>query len=108
MSRTTIEQMKQELRTELSNGGDLDDIKDRSGEWIDGYLPVYYNRIVEEWQEMPSEYNNRGSAELGLGQEIDIYNLMSLDLYIYYSDLFNEAVEELEEELSEQNEEVSA
>jgi hypothetical protein len=108
MSRTTIEQMKQELRTELSNGGDIDDIKDRSGEWVDGYLPVYYNRIVEEWQEMPSEYNNRGSAELGLGQEIDIYNLMSLDLYIYYSDLFNEAVEELEEELSEQGEEVNA
>ena len=108
MSRTTIEQMKQELRTELSNGGDIDDIKDRSGEWIDGYLPVYYNRIVEEWQEMPSEYNNRGSAELGLGQEIDIYNLMSLDLYLYYSDLFNKAVEELEEELSEQGEEVNA
>ena len=108
MSRATVEQMKQELRTELSNGGDIDDIKDRSGEWIDGYLPVYYNRIVEEWQEMPSEYNNRGSAELGLGQEIDIYNLMSLDLYIYYSDLFNEAVEELEEELSEQGEEVNA
>jgi hypothetical protein len=108
MSRATVEQMKQELRTELSNGGELEDIKDRSGEWVDGYLPVYYNRIVEEWQEMPSEYNNRGSAELGLGQEIDIYNLMSLDLYIYYTDLFNEAVEELEEELSEQGEEVSA
>jgi hypothetical protein len=57
---------------------------------------------------MPSEYNNRGSAELGLGQEIDIYNLMSLDLYLYYTDLFNEAVEELEEELSEQGEEVGA
>jgi hypothetical protein len=108
MSRATVEQMKQELRTELSNGGDIDDIKDRSGEWVDGYLPVYYNRIVQEWQEMPSEYNNRGSAELGLGQEIDIYNLMSLDLYLYYTDLFNEAVEELEEELSEQGEEVGA
>ena len=106
MSRTTIEQMKQELRTELSNGGDIEEIKDRSGEWIDGYLPVYYNRILEEWKEMPSEYNNRGSAELGVGHEIDIYNLMSLDLYLYYNDLFNEAVEELEEELSEQ--EVSA
>jgi hypothetical protein len=31
---------------------------------------------------------------------------MSLDLYLYYTDLFNEAVEELEEELAE--EEVSA
>ena len=96
--------MKDEIRTSLSNGEDIDDIKDRSGEWVDGYLPVYYNRIVEEWQEMPSEYNNRGHAELGLGQEVDIYNLMSLDLYLYYTDLFNEAVGELEEE----SEEVSA
>jgi flavodoxin len=108
MSRTVIEQMKQELRTELEKGyADLDDIKDRSGEWVDGYLPVYYNKIVEEWQEMPSEYNDRGAQELGTG-EGGIYNLMSLDLYLYYTDLFNEAVEELEEELEEQNEAVNA
>ena len=105
MSRTTVEQMKQEIRTALSNGEDIEQIKDNSGEWIDGYLPVYYNRIVEEWQEMPSEYNDRGALELGAG-EGGIYNLMSLDLYIYYTVLFNEAVEELEEELAE--EEVSA
>jgi hypothetical protein len=107
MSRTTIEQMKQELRTELSNGGDIDDIKDRSGEWVDGYLPVYYNRILEEWGKMPNDYTDRGAQELGAG-EGGIFNLMSLDLYLYYTDLFNEAVEELEEELSEQGEEVSA
>jgi hypothetical protein len=108
MSRTTIEQMKKELRTEIEKDyATLEDIKDRSGEWIDGYLPVYYNKIVEEWQEMPSEYNDRGALELGAG-EGGIYNLMSLDLYLYYTDLFNEAVEELEEELAEQEEEVSA
>ena len=105
MSRTRVEQMKQEIRTALSSGEEIDNIKDNSGEWIDGYLPVYYNRIVEEWQEMPSEYNDRGALELGTG-EGGIYNLMSLDLYLYYTDLFNEAVEELEEELAE--EEVSA
>jgi hypothetical protein len=108
MSRTTIEQMKKELRTEIEKDySTLEDIKDRSGEWIDGYLPVYYNKIVEEWQEMPSEYNDRGAQELGAG-EGGIYNLMSLDLYLYYTDLFNEAIEELEEELAEQEEEVSA
>jgi hypothetical protein len=110
MSRTTVEQMKQEIRTALSNGEEIEEIKDRSGEWVDGYLPVYYNRIVEEWQEMPSEYNNRGSAELGIGQEIDIYNLMSLDLYLYYTDQFSEVLDEVEEELKEEeeSEEVSA
>ena len=96
---TTAEEMKKELLTALSNGEELDDIKDRSGEWVDGYLPVYNNRIIEEWQSMPSEYDNRGHAELGIGGEINIVNLMSLDLYLYYSDLFNEAVTEIEEEL---------
>jgi len=95
----TVKQMVEEIRTELANGEELEDIKDRSGEFIDSYLPIYNNRIVEEWQAMPSEYDNRGSAELGLGQEINIINLMTLDLYLYYSDLFAEAVEEVEEAL---------
>lgn len=97
--RNVIEIMEDEIRLELSNGESLKDIKDRSHEFIDGYLPVYYNGIVEEWQAMPSEYNDRGSAELGYGEEINIYNLMSLDLYLYYTDLFNEALNNVEESL---------
>jgi hypothetical protein len=99
----TVEQMVQEIRTELENGQELDEIRDNAGEFVDSYLPVYYNRIVQEWQEMPNEYDDRGHAELGLGQEISIYNLMSLDLYIYYSDLFEEALTEIEESLKVAN-----
>ena len=94
-----VERMVEEIRAEIANGEELEDIKDRSHEFIDSYLPVYYNGIIEEWKAMPSEYNDKGSAELGYGEEINIYNLMSLDLYLYYSDLFNEAVEEVEESL---------
>jgi hypothetical protein len=97
---STVERMVEEIRTELAGGAELEDIKDRSGEFIDSWLPVYNNRIVEEWQGMPSEYDNRGSVEFGhLGQEINIINLMTLDLYLYYSDLFAEAVQEVEDEL---------
>jgi hypothetical protein len=95
----TVKRMVEEIRAEIANGEELEDIKDRSHEFIDSYLPVYYNGIIEEWKAMPSEYNDRGSAELGYGEEINIYNLMSLDLYLYYSDLFAEAVEEVEEDL---------
>jgi len=95
----TVEQMVEEIRTELASGEELDDIRDRSHEFIDSYLPVYYNGIIEEWKNMPSEYNDRGSAELGHLEEVNIYNLMSLDLYLYYSDLFAEAVQEVEDEL---------
>ena len=97
----TVERMVEEIRTELASGEELDDIRDRSGEFIDSYLPVYYNGIIEEWKNMPSEYNDRGSAELGLGGEVNIYNLMTLDLYLYYSDLFAEAVQEVEDELEQ-------
>ena len=93
------EKMAEEIRAEIANGEELEAIKDRSGEFIDSYLPIYNNQIVEEWQAMPSDYDNRGSAELGLGQEINIINLMTLDLYLYYSDLFYEAVKEVEESL---------
>lgn len=95
----TTERMAEEIRLELSQGEELDDIRDRAHEFIDSYLPVYYNGIIEEWKAMPSEYNDRGSAELGYGEEINIYNLMSLDLYLYYSDLFAEAITEVEEAL---------
>jgi hypothetical protein len=91
--------MVEEIRAELSQGEDLDTIKDRSGEFIDSWLPIYNNRIIEEWTLMPNDYTDRGSAELGTGQEISIINLMTLDLYLYYSDLFAEAVGEVEEAL---------
>ena len=100
MDTVIKQQMKDEFKTEIDKGYiTLEEIQDNSGEWIEGYLPIYYNQIVEEWQKMPSEYNDRGAAELGQGGEVTIYNLMSLDLYVYYLDIFNEAIAELEEEL---------
>ena len=104
MSINTINAMKEELRENLKYST-LEEIEDRSGEFIDGYLPVYNNRIMEEWQNMPSDYDNRGAAELGhLEQEINIINLMSLDLYLYYSDLYSDALKELKEELEDEEE----
>lgn len=99
MSYETVKRMVEEIRLEISQGEDLDTIKDRSGEFIDSWLPVYNNQIIQEWTLMPNDYTDRGSAELGTGQEISIINLMTLDLYLYYSDLFFEAVEEVEQAL---------
>lgn len=97
----TINEMIEEIKQELSKGVELDEIRDNSGEWVDNYLPVYNNRIIEEWQKMPSDYDDRGAQELGLGQEISIINLMSLDLYLYYSDLFDQALSDVESEMEE-------
>ena len=67
---------------------------------VDNYVPVYNNRVLEEWQSMPSDYDNRGSAELGHNcQELNIIHLMSADLYLYYSDLVALVLGDLETEL---------
>lgn len=102
MSYAIKQAMRDEFMTAIKeNGETVEDIRDNSHEWVDGYLPIFYNRITEEWQAMPSEYNDRGRAELGAGDDFTIYSLMSLDLYLYYTDLFNEVIEELEQEIEE-------
>lgn len=94
-------QIKKSMREEFTraieeNDETLESLRDDSHEWVEGYLPVYNNTIIAEWQNMPGDYDNRGYAELGQGGEIDIINLMSLDLYLYYTDLVNETLNEME------------
>jgi hypothetical protein len=97
---TTYEEIVQEIKQEIANGETLEEVKDRSYELVDNYVPVYNNRVIEEWQEMPSEYDNRGSAELGHNcEELSIINLMMSDLYLYYQDLVALVLGDLEEEL---------
>jgi hypothetical protein len=97
MSETIKKAMREELTHAMESAGySFDDLRDNSHEWIDGYLPIYNNTIIEEWQKMPGDYDNRGHAELGRGEEIDIINLMSLDLYLYYTDLVHETLNEME------------
>ena len=97
---TTDDEIMQEIKQELSNGEELAAIQERSYELVDNYVPVYNNRIIEEWQLMPSEYDNRGSAELGHNcEELSIINLMSADLYLYYQDLVALVLSDLEQEL---------
>jgi hypothetical protein len=95
----TYKYIYEDLKQTITNGEDMESIRDNSGEWIDGYLPVYNNRIIEEWQNMPGDYDDRGSAELGHMGEITIIGLMTLDLYIYYSDLFFQVLTDIAEEL---------
>lgn len=94
---STIDRMKEEIRESLKYST-IEEIEDRSGEIIDSHLPIYNSEIIEEWRYMPAEYDNRGMAELGHMGETTIIGLMSLDLYVMYSDLFNKAIEEIKQE----------
>jgi hypothetical protein len=95
---TSLTDIVKELKTAIANGEELETIKERSGEWVEGYVPVYNNHIIAEWQEMPNDYDNRGALEFGYEGESDIIRLMMLDLHIYYTDLFFEAIAQLEKE----------
>ena len=97
---TTVNDIKNELTTELTKGVELDELQENSHEWVDGYLPVYNNEIIKEWVDMPSEYDDRGAEEIGTDGDNGIIRLMTLDLYLYYSGLFSQAVAELREELA--------
>ena len=96
--KSTLDYMKEEITRALSYST-IEEIEDQSGELIDSYLPVYNNRIILEWQEMPNDYDNRGASELGYAGDTDIVRLMTLDLYLYYSDIFSQAMEEIKQAL---------
>lgn len=94
---TLKEEMIEDIKNMISNGEALSYFEDYSGEFIDGLLPIYYNEIIKEWQEMPSDYNDKGADVLGTTG--GIFNLMTADLYVYYSDIFAAALEEVKEEM---------
>jgi hypothetical protein len=71
----------------------------------DDWIPVYHYRVLEEWKNMPSEYNDRGAEELGLSSTATIFERMSADLYLYVNDLFEEVLDEVKTELEETEEE---
>lgn len=97
---TTYDEIMKEIKQEIEQGQDLDSIKDRSHELVDNCVPVYNNRILEEWAAMPNDYDNRGSAELGHNcEDLSIISLMSADLYLYYRDLVDLVISDLETEL---------
>ena len=101
---TTYDEIMKEIKQQITNGETLEEITERSYELVDSYVPVYNNRVLEEWAAMPSEYDNRGVAELGHDcQNLGIINLMMSDLYLYYQDLVAEVINDLEEELESSN-----
>jgi hypothetical protein len=99
MSYSIKKSMREEFTRAIEEGQTLERIGEESHEWVEGYLPIYNNTIIAEWQAMPGDYDNRGHVELGRGEEIDIINLMTLDLYVYYTDLVHETLNEMEAEL---------
>lgn len=97
----THENIKEYLLSDIKNNNlDLDDYD--LFYLVDSYLPVYNSDIIENWKNMPSEYDDRGMLEYGHDcNNLSIVKLMQFDLTIYLYDLINDIMEEIKSELEE-------
>jgi hypothetical protein len=66
-------------------------------EFADGFVPIYYSDILDEWRELPLEESDRWQ-EVGADSKATIFSLMSIDLFLYYEDMFTRAYTQLSEE----------
>ena len=90
---TTYNQIKEILKDEI----DLDE--DRLVEIADSLVPVYNAEVIEEWQQMPIEYNDSWQ-DVGTDPDATILQRMSMDLYLYYNDQVARAYNEIKGELN--------
>jgi len=67
--------------------------EDLLNELADSAVPIYYNEIISDWQEMPSEYNDNWKTEGYDGETI--FELMTYDLAIYYHDQYHKVYSEV-------------
>ena len=94
--RFTYQEIKSELKQHLDEVS-----QDNLTEWADGFVPVYYNEIIKEWAEMPSEYSDRWRDDYVDTKDATICRLMAVDLWFYYLDQCQTALDELEAEREE-------
>ncbi len=62
-------------------------IDDRLTEMADSAVPVYNNQIIQDWQEMPSEFDDTWE-DMAADPFATIVQRMSYDLYNYYQDAY--------------------
>jgi len=70
-------------------------------EFADNLVPVYYNDIINDWKEMPAEFNDSG-AEM-CGEDDGIFSRMTADLWNYYKDQVFTAYDQVKGELEDAN-----
>jgi len=98
--RFTREEIKKTIEEEWDQL--VDDIypEDRLEEMADGFVPIYYNEIISDWTEMPSEYTDywKDQYDGTIPAEMGITALMATDLYSYYRDTTLDVYKEMKEE----------
>lgn len=96
MALSTYADVLAEVTSELEQLTASEYPEDLLREFADSLVPVYYSDIMDEWRELPLEDSDRWQ-ELGADGKATIFSLMSIDLFLYYEDLFTRAYTELTE-----------
>jgi hypothetical protein len=88
----------------LYHWADLDEMpycQDLITELAESAIPIYYSQIIKDWQEMPNEYTDSWKETTEVNQNDTIYRLMSIDLYNYYRDTYQQVYLEVAQEQEE-------
>lgn len=98
--RMNYSDIKQDIYDHLDQLKESSYPEDLLTELADSAVPVYYNDIIRDWQEMPSEFNDMWQ-EYGTTENSTIFSLMSADLFHYYrtqySEIYSEVIQDEEE-----------
>lgn len=94
---TSYQDVKDELVDNLEQLKTAKYPEDLFHEFADGFVPIYTNDIIEEWQQMPSDFDDSWK-DYGCSSEDGIVKRMQIDLYNYYLDQINKAWTEIESE----------
>jgi hypothetical protein len=92
----TVAEAKRRILVDVPNILENKYPEDELTELVDSDLPVYYSEIIYQWAKLPSEFENPIIGNVD--ENTTIYNLMSFDLYDFYKDVYNKALEEIKEE----------
>lgn len=98
--RFTFNQIKKEISENFDEISEAPYLEDALDQWADGFVPVYNNEIIQDWQEMPIEFDDSWK-EYGFAQDDGIIRLMMIDLYRFYLDQTTRAYEEIKTEKEE-------
>jgi hypothetical protein len=102
---TTREQVKERILDVFDEIENATYAEDLINELADSECPVYYNQIIAEWTQLSPDDSNLFGEIMTPDQNTTIYDLMSVDLFIYYRKTFLSVYNDI---LDEQEEKVGA
>ncbi len=96
----TLADAKTELKADWHRFADNQYPQDTLTEYADSACPIYTADTIREWSEMPPEFDDAWQDYTDNSDNSKgIADLMRLDLYNYYSHLYNLAYAELADEM---------